>query len=196
MRRLWDEFGSRDIGLEEGDIELVLAEISDLDLTDFFRAYIYGLEDPPLQEMLKTVGVTMQLAPRTVKDEKGGFAAKCLGNLDAPMDIGARITPDALGLKVSVVLSDGPAQRAGIAAGDVIIAVDGIKASLDELDNRLHRCKRGSAIAVHAFRRDELMQFEIEPRVAEQSVCYLSLDEDASGKTEMARKRWLASITI
>ncbi len=39
--------------------------------------------------------------------------------------IGARLLPDPLGVKVVSVFGDGPAKRAGIKGGDLIVAVDG-----------------------------------------------------------------------
>jgi carboxyl-terminal processing protease len=39
--------------------------------------------------------------------------------------IGARLLPDPLGVKVTSVFADGPAQKSGLKAEDVIIAVDG-----------------------------------------------------------------------
>ena len=52
-------------------------------------------------------------------------------------------------------------QAAGLSAGDVVIAVDGIKVTNGTLDTLLARRARGSTVRVHAFRRDELIEREV-----------------------------------
>ncbi len=54
---------------------------------------------------------------------------------------------------------DGAAAQAGLSANDVILAIDGLKASEKLL---AHYAKRQETFTIFAFRRDELMQFEVQ----------------------------------
>ena len=56
-------------------------------------------------------------------------------------------------------LRDGAGANAGLSAQDVIIAIDGLKAS-DKLLQKY--AKQAGTYTVYAFRRDELMQFEVQ----------------------------------
>lgn len=50
------------------------------------------------------------------------FAVETTGNFEG---IGARLQPNAMGAKIVTVFRDGPAERAGLLGGDIIISVDG-----------------------------------------------------------------------
>jgi len=46
-------------------------------------------------------------------------------------------------------------------AGDVLVAIDGLRTTPTTLDKQLARHSPGDTIKVHAFRRDELMEFTL-----------------------------------
>jgi carboxyl-terminal processing protease len=50
------------------------------------------------------------------------FAVETTGNFEG---IGARLQPNGMGAKIVTVFRDGPADRAGVKGGDIIISVDG-----------------------------------------------------------------------
>ena len=62
------------------------------------------------------------------------------------------------------------AHRAGLSAGDVLVAIDGLRVTASNLDSLLQRYRRGDAVTLHAFRRDELMSFRVvlQPESAPQ----------------------------
>jgi predicted metalloprotease with PDZ domain len=57
----------------------------------------------------------------------------------------------------------GPAHQAGLSAGDVVIAIDGLRVNGNppNLDQLFARYRVGDTVTVHAFRRDELLSFEV-----------------------------------
>lgn len=68
----------------------------------------------------------------------------------------------AQGLKVSHIRRDSSASRAGVAVGDVIVAIDGIKASTKRLKQVYQTQKiTGESVTVHGFCRDELYCVQI-----------------------------------
>jgi predicted metalloprotease with PDZ domain len=77
-------------------------------------------------------------------------------------------------------------QQAGLSAGDVVIAVDGLKLNLAQLEKRLLHAAVGEVWRLHAFRRDELNQFEISLQVAQADSFLLGVAD-----TELARRGWL-----
>ena len=84
--------------------------------------------------------------------------------------LGARTTTAPDGLRLTHVLDGGGAQAGGLSAGDVVVAIDGIKVSADSLDKNLGRKPLGAMVQVHAFRRDELIHRAIRLGVSELSV--------------------------
>ena len=59
---------------------------------------------------------------------------------------------------IQSALRDGPAALAGLSAGDKLVAVDGLRCDETTLKVILNRRRPGSALRVHAFRRDELIE--------------------------------------
>ena len=77
---------------------------------------------------------------------------------------------------------------AGLSAGDVIIAVDGLQATTSNIDNLLSGFLPGEVMEIHAFRRDELMRFKVQVEVTEASTAFLTIAK--GGLTEKGRA-WL-----
>lgn len=65
-------------------------------------------------------------------------------------------------LRLATVYAAGPAQSAGLAAGDLLVAIDGLRVTPSTLERLLSRRKPGATIRVQAFRRDELMAFSLQ----------------------------------
>jgi predicted metalloprotease with PDZ domain len=85
---------------------------------------------------------------------------------------------------------DGGAQAAGLSAGDVVIAVDGIKVTNGTLDPLLARRARGSTVRVHAFRRDELIEREVRLGRTELAA-EIKPAADAGEAALRQRRNWL-----
>ena len=102
------------------------------------------------------------------------------------VDLGAALKDGDDGLAVLCVAEQGSLQTAGLSAGDVIIAVDGLKLNLAKLDKRLLRASPGDVLRIHAFRRDELNQFDVVLQAAVEDTFVLDVAD-----AERARWSWL-----
>ncbi|MGZ8292951.1 MAG: M61 family metallopeptidase [Telluria sp.] len=151
MLALWQRFGHNFYptvgrGVTEAEVEALFDEVSGLKLKLLFDRYVRGTDDLPLAKMFAPFGVKLE-------DERK----------NAKPSLDASIGRDGADLKLSQVHEDGAAHRAGMSAGDVLVAVDGLRVagSPNSVDALLARYKVGDTVAVHAFRRDELMTFEV-----------------------------------
>ncbi|HEX5863278.1 MAG TPA: PDZ domain-containing protein [Casimicrobiaceae bacterium] len=187
MRALWRRYGQTGEGVPEGGVEAIAAELSGVDLTAFFRDYVHGTRDPALAELLRSFGVETHLRPRDNSKDKGGRPAR---NTPARVWLGATLAPGTEA-RLRHVFSAGPAARAGLAAGDVILAVDGLRASTDTLELLRQSRAPGDLVSVHAFRRDELMTFGLTLEAAPEDTCWLALADGADAATMARRDAWL-----
>src|SRR5258706_11787298 len=87
---------------------------------------------------------------------------------------GVRGRVQGAGTAVTHVLEGGAAQEAGIAAGDLIVALDGLRPGQKGLDAALDTRRAGERVRIHAFRRDELMSFEARLGRAAADTCVLT----------------------
>ena len=189
MRYLWVNYGKKTIGLAEGKIEAIVSEISGVDLSSFFEKYLYGTEDLPLKELLPDVGITFNLYPTTSVDDKGGKSNTSNG--DNAVSLGARLTENPLGAKVTQVFSNESAEISGLSAGDIIIAINDLKVNKANINNVIASYSIADELIIHAFRRDELKTFKLILKPAELTTCYLQVDSKADENIIKNQKTWL-----
>jgi predicted metalloprotease with PDZ domain len=173
MRALWSRFGRNGglpeaapapaSGLSETGFTPLLLEacrISDPQacrrIGERIRAWTEDTEELPLEAALARVGICMKSEP------------PCL-------TLGMQTLTRGTELHVKAVLRNSAAQRAGISAGDQLVAIQGLKASEETLKESLSRY--GGPLEVYVFRRDELMRFEVTPLQNEHPEARLSFAE-------------------
>ncbi|WPL17315.1 hypothetical protein Thiowin_02318 [Thiorhodovibrio winogradskyi] len=190
MRALWQRHGRTGIGVPERAPEALAADITGLDLQAFFDQALDDTADLDLEPLLATVGIAMRLRPaRDAKDL--GCLCKQFKPVERKASIGARFQLQGTEFKLTAVINDRPAERAGLAPGDILVAIDGLRVDPDTVETLLALCPIGQPVVVHAFRRDELHRFELIPEAAPHDICELMLLEDAPPAAQQARTAWL-----
>lgn len=101
---------------------------------------------------------------------------------DKALPFGLKVVEKAEGVVVQQVRRESAAARAGLSANDVIIAIDGIKASEKLLAKY---AKQQGTFTLYAFRRDELLQFELQ--AGENTLTTVELKVEDQHKVD----RWL-----
>jgi predicted metalloprotease with PDZ domain len=170
MRLLWNRFGKSEqtFGLSEDGFSEIIEDATGLDLRDELAQWVEGTTDLPLAELLLPLGIEM-------KQE----AAK-----DEPPSLGLWTVQRGSDLVTKTVLKDGPAMRAGLSAGDVLVAIDGLRVNDTSLKKQLGRKRPGDRVSVHAFRRDELLTIDLElepPRPEVVTLLILNTGSEAKG---------------
>ena len=187
MRALWRRYGEAGAGVPEDGVEAIAAELSGLDLSAFFADYVRGTCELPLAELLGSFAVELNLRPREKDKDKGGRPAR---NTPASVWLGMTLAGGS-DARLRYVFNGGPAARAGLAAGDVIVAVDGLRASPESLKQLRRARAPGEHVSVQAFRRDELMSFGLTLEAAPQDTCWLALADRADAAAIARRDAWL-----
>lgn len=173
MRALWNKWRQDGLGLEEAQWEQLAAESTGVDLSAFFDQALRSTQALPFAELLASQGVSLDWVRPASASDKGGFGPAA--GTPPRLSLGVKTSPDAVGIKLHHVYDGGAAQQAGLAAGDVLLAMNGLR--VIDLDKMLARLQPGEPVAVHAFRRDELLEFRLSPQKAQSDVCRLSLQE-------------------
>ncbi|MSQ60792.1 MAG: M61 family peptidase [Betaproteobacteria bacterium] len=190
MRALWERHGRTGAGIPEDGIERLAEELSGLRLKGFFDRALRSTGELPLKTALAYAGIELHVRASTGATDKGGMA----GTDTKPRAVlGARTTEDAAGVKLTHVLDGGAAQRAGLSAGDVIVAIDGLRVNAKNLDQRLSTHPMGGSAALHYFRRDELCSATLPVLAAPLDTSYLII---AKSPPSVAKRRaaWLGSL--
>jgi predicted metalloprotease with PDZ domain len=191
MRVLWQQYGKTGIGVPERGIQaavegvvsaIVSAESGTAmtTLSAFFDLALYSTEPLPLEELLSKRGVKINLRAPSGLADMGGKATK-----PANIDLGIKVVDHALGARIAVAFEQGCATAAGLSAGDVLIAIDGLKVNGRKLDDMLSVYQPGEIVEIHAFRDDVLMRFKVTLTPAEENIVWLSVEE--GGLTAVGR---------
>jgi len=189
MRALWLRHGRAGIGVDEDGIERLAEEVTGLRLRRYFDEWLRSTRELPLRALLAAHGVDMELRSAESSSDKGGKRARSKDISGLAM-LGVRAKAENGDSAVTHVLEGGGAQEAGIAAGDVIVAVDGLRPGQAGLDAVLAKRRAGERVTIHAFRRDELMSFEVRLKRADADTCLLA---ESPGARRRLLERWLGT---
>ena len=160
------------IGISSADMGTVISQfMPQAEWEDFERRYVNGVDALPIDQLLTANGIEIR------SDKKDSTQ---------PWGISVQETPE--GLRINKVLRDSVASAAGLSAKDVIVAIDGIKADKKQLQNA---AKSDKVTICHAFRRDELMIFEVHANTASGVSANPSLNKVSLALNESGFEDWL-----
>ena len=190
MRALWKRYGMKGIGVPEDGIEKTAEQVTGLKLKRFFDQAVRSTVDLPLQKLLVTVGVDMALRPpRSGVDRRERKPTRAELAADRGVALGIRTGSEGGNVRITHVLDGGAAQKSGLSSGDVVIAMDGLRVTLENFEGQIARYKAGQTVTLHTFRRDELHVVDVTLAAAKPDAWSLSVNDNAAGARN--RKRWL-----
>ena len=181
MRALWEAHGKTAIGVPEGGVQKIAEKVSGVELAKFFAHAVEGTADLELAPLFESVAIEFAWKlPMPVKTDSA-----------PPVWLGAKIGAEANGdAKLLNVFDDGAAQLAGLSAGDVVIAVDGMRVTAATLEKKLRTYAPGARLSLTAFRRDELMTVEVVLQALPAHICALTM-RDTPIDAKARRNAWL-----
>ncbi|MCC5649155.1 M61 family metallopeptidase [Nostoc sp. XA013] len=143
MLKMWQQFGQDEIGYTPEQLQEVIESVAGIDLTDFFKRYIDGIDDLPFNQYLEPFGLQL-----VAEQQEESY-------------LGVRINTENGREMIKFVEAGSPAQIGGIDAGDELLAIDGIKVTAGGLSDRLKDYQPSDAIKVTVFHQDELRTYSI-----------------------------------
>ena len=184
MRTLWARYGAPGIGVPEGGLAAVAQELSGLDLGGFFDRALRSTDELPLAELLQEFGIAATLrASTSALDDGGRTQSKAQVRW-----VGLRLRPGETG--IAHVIAGSPAQRAGLSAGDQLVALDGLRITAQNWTRRLDACEPGATIDLAYFRSEELLTTQIDIADAPLDTWTFTLAE-ADAERLARRQAWL-----
>lgn len=144
MLALWQRHGQTGVGVGEDDVQAIAEELSGLNLKRFFADTVFGTGELPLKKLLAQVDIKLKWETAKIPS------------------LGIKTSGEGSDVKLATVYDGGAAQAAGLSAGDLLIAIDGLRVTPASLDKQLARRQPGETLKIHAFRRDELMSFDVK----------------------------------
>jgi len=191
MRRLFERYG-RAPGLPEDGVEKTASEVAGEDLRPWFDRAIRSAQELDVEGALAGVGLQAIFRPFSGPEDKGSAAAQLPESAESPAraHLGALLREKGPSLEVAGVLEGSPAQEAGIAAGDDIVAIDGFRS---EMQKRLSRGQPAQEVSVSLFRMDELLTVSARLAAAPRDTATIVPDPRAPAGAVDLRTAWLGA---
>lgn len=150
MRLLWQRYGidfyqGKSVGVPEDAMPALILEATGIDCSELIQRYAEGLEDPPLAEFFALHNI--RLSPKTAPTTP---------------TLNVRLKEQHNELHLATVYEHGAAHNAGLSAGDILVAIDGLRINASsQLEERLSTYSAADRVEIHVFRRDELRCYQV-----------------------------------
>lgn len=187
MRRLWARFGDGS-GVPEDGVEAIILEVGGPSLAPLVDDALRGTRDLPLGELVGDLGLVMHVRAASGPTDRGGAP----GVVPEGGVFGVKAEESPRGARLKHCLAGGAAMRAGLSAGDVVVAVDHLAVGAKEVGGVW---PTGRALTVHAFRRDELFEVTLTPAAPPlDTVWFEVLPDNPSASWSARRAAWRAGV--
>jgi predicted metalloprotease with PDZ domain len=137
MRTLWQRWLRREPGVQEDEMPALIEHVAGRrvkGLKELFASAVHGTEPPALHTLLAAAGITLNPI------------------IEPSPALGGRVDAGEAGVLVAHAITGGALQAAGLAKGDLIVAVSGEQVNRQRWEAVKALLKPGHALALHYFR--------------------------------------------
>lgn len=160
MRKLYEN-AQKGIQVHERTIVELCNELTGDNWIEQINHLINTTDELPLDQLFPEFGLSYSL-----KNDKS-------------LPLGLKLVNKPEGVLVQSARRDGAAAQAGLSAHDVIIAIDGLKATVKLIEKY---AKQEGIYSILAFRRDELMSFDVKAAGSELTEVELKVEDQAKAE--------------
>ena len=182
MRKLWQQWLENPQGLEEQEPQAIVSALLDADVSDFFDEALYKTSDLPVEQALDYLGVHLNWRSRRTESDAGGMVKKAKDEDTQGLKsvwLGANITDAPGGVRITQVINGSPAERAGLAASDILIAMDGYSVNRADVEKHLARFSDKDVISIHYFRLGQLFASNLSIEPAPEDTAELTIADES-----------------
>ena len=160
MQNLYSKWQNDGLGLLEDELPNLITSYTGCDLRKQIEDFTQTTKNLPLKRLLAKFGMNLiQINGNYLNNGKVLAKLEKLPVLDK-QNFGAKLSKESLGYKVINVYVNGNAYKAGIAANDLIIALDDTQ--LFDIDRQLLLYSTGDKITVTLFRQARLLRIDLK----------------------------------
>ncbi|MBZ2209884.1 M61 family metallopeptidase [Massilia soli] len=177
-RVLFDKHSVAQGGYDPMAVKAALRQVSGNDWSGWWAQYVDGTAEIPFADLLKTVGLQYMIDVPKDEEQKEEWWA------------GWKMREGSDPAVVTEVERDGPAWKAGIVSGDVLVAVNGLKVSAKDLSEKLYLSK-AAPFKLHMFRRDELREVQLTPVLQPKGKAKVKALDKPTAEQKALNAAWL-----
>ncbi|NJK62539.1 MAG: PDZ domain-containing protein [Synechococcaceae cyanobacterium SM2_3_1] len=174
MRDLWQQFGEQEQGYTDAELRQAFSRAAGQDLSHLFARFVDGTEELDLNPFLQPFGLQVtsgftQLPPRPY--------------------LGLNFKSDSS--VITSVDQDSPAQRAGLWAGDELLALNHFKITPTQLQDQLQGVNPMIPLTLTVFQQEQLKSVVITPDPPRPDLKVLEMLPNPSASQHHLCRGWL-----
>lgn len=151
IRQMWQQYLTT--GTTEQSIFDTLQQMGFAELAQQLTTWVTEATTLPLGELLKALGLELAFRSEDTADDTGGKA----GNPHPLPSLGAQYKSAQTGITLTHIYTDGAAHKAGLMAGDQLLAIAHLKITDNSLFQIMQRLPLNSWQDIHFFRKNRLL---------------------------------------
>jgi predicted metalloprotease with PDZ domain len=172
MQLLWSNYGLKNIGTPNDVIQRICKEHFNIDVSGFLNIAIYTTMDLPLDTMVHSIGLKLNLRSRASADDKGGKANKDR----VKHALGATYKDQGSGVVLQTMHDGSPIVQAGAQIGDVMIALGQWQVNSGNLQRLLDN-QQGDKVVITLLRQGRIIQGTLAIRPAINDTVYFTIED-------------------
>lgn len=176
MLYLFKQWQENPAGVGEDEFPALIQAATCVDLSEFIQQATETTEMLPYLELLAKFGLNLTMRPAKNYQDRGKFNLSTVFSPEIKLgDLGAKLDKQSLGYLVKNVYVGTPAERSGLAANDLIIALNQVK--LSNLEKQLGFIQIGESVELTVFRHERLLALNLELAACTSTIFELSLND-------------------
>jgi predicted metalloprotease with PDZ domain len=187
MQQLWTEHGQLQLGVTNGDIEQALLKVGGAAILPFLQQMLTTTEDWSFAQLLQTVGLTLSVGPIPLHKE----LLHAANETEQFSRLAWKLSAASGGLLVNQIYRHSAAEQAGMAPGDLLIAINGLKVDEKNYLNIMQKIPLGQEISLQFFREERLVQRTVRLTEYATGAATITVDPKASLEQVRHREQWL-----
>ena len=182
MRELWARHLRLGTGLGPTELEQIFVSqggAAGTEITDLFRRYVHGFDEIDYNRHLGLAGYRLEQS----QTDAGGDIEATIG--ERPGD-GAAV--------LDLVQAGGPAEKAGLSNGDVIVAIDGLKVNSKDAPRQIKAMAGGSKHVFTLLRGPRLLEKTVVPVTGGVTQYKVTSLPQVTYEQKLMRQGWLGFV--
>jgi predicted metalloprotease with PDZ domain len=174
FKTMYERFPLDETGYTNEDFRKTSEEFAGVSLKQFFDEYVFGTRPIEWEKYLSYAGLELKSDDSTI----------------VPM-VGLRTDRRGDKIVIDEVLTGSSAEKSGLMSGDEIIAYDGERLSLEEMDKLIKGLKSGDKVTLTVFRADKLKEFTLKLEEKKLANYYIEKTANPTALHKSIYEDWL-----
>ncbi len=177
-KKLYQLFPVPDKGFTANDIQQLMQEISDQDYSEFWKRYMESTATIDFDELLLLLGLKFAKMDSDKKSDRVILSGIKLNEIKETNTI-------------SILTKDTPGWKAGLAAEDTLVAINGIKLEPGKFALLMSKFRQEDEVKISFFRRNRLLETLMKIEMSPATKSNLVHVESPSEQQKLNYKKWL-----